>query len=123
MEVLFALVGRIVKAMLGLMFLIFTVSLAGLFLVLAIVSWFVQRLVAVITGRPVQPSVQWIQIFQRAQAFRRGPMGTHPSDDAQDPFGTGRRSGVNDVVDVVDVQAREVDDAPPSVSNSKDRQS
>lgn len=119
MEVLLALVGRIVKAMLGLMFLIFTVSLAGLFLVLAIFSWFVQRMLAIITGRPVQPSVQWIQIFQRAQAFRRGPMNSHPSDEAQDPFGTRGRS---DVSDVVDVQAREVKDDSPSVSSSKDRQ-
>jgi len=109
MDLFFALVGRVVKAILGLMFLVFTVSLAGLFIALAIVSWFVQRLVAIVTGRPVQPAVQWIHLFQRAQAFRRGPDGRDRSDPADE---------------VVDVQAREVSEDTASVSHTqKDKRS
>ena len=101
MNALADLPGRLLRGVfkiaLGLALAVFLVSLllASLVLVLGVSLW------SLVTGRKPAPVVMFARMRERSQHMAQGVWRT----DRASPRG-------GDAVDVVDVQAREIDDAP-----------
>jgi hypothetical protein len=101
MNALAELPGRLLRGVfkiaLGLALAVFLVSLllASLVLVLGVSLW------SLVTGRKPAPVVMFARMRERSQHMAQGVWRTGPA-----PGSTGRAA------DVVDVQAREIDDAP-----------